>query len=291
MYKRLIPAVIDTFSHPGETERAFLERLQQADIRLRKNFATDAPVESEPYAEPILRSAYLFRYLGHYTLQLGDLLNDLEGTPAAEVLARPQLNLAALCGGPCPEAIALASLHQQAGGRRLSATVLDLHADAWADCWPISTAIARAYPVHPDVTITGLQVDLLRPSLSAAERGVLGDAQVFTTMNCLNELVGLDADRVRRALAERLDALAPGTLVLASDQAKYDDCERGLQMLHQLLEERGAVILLAELRRSEAHVAQNRFKTPEWIAWIYGAETNNIFRIWVRQLRLAALIR
>jgi hypothetical protein len=109
-------------------------------------------------------------------------------------------------------------------------------------------------------------------------------------MNCLNELVGLDAEGLRRGLALRLDALSPGTLVLASDLAGYGDCARGLRMLHELLQERGATTLQAQLDSNSPHVSQNRYDIPERIAWIYSGENKNRFRIFVRQLRLAALI-
>ncbi|MCP9829310.1 hypothetical protein KBZ19_12520 [Synechococcus sp. L2F] len=290
MYEQLIPAVVDTFSLPGEPEHDFLLRLRAADICLRRNYATSAAVSSEPYAEPILRAAYLLRYLGHYTLQLGDLLKELEGSAAAHVLALPELRLAALCGGPCPEAIALAALHSQAGGRRLQVDALDRHAEAWSDCWPITSAIIRHYPGHPEVRIEGVGTDLLKPSLTPQEHRRLQMAQVFTSMNCLNELVGVDADSLQRGLAMRLDALSPGTLVLASDLAGYSDCAQGLQMLLDLLTARQATVLLAELDPSRPHEMENRFEIPERIAWIYSGEYENRFRIFVRQLRLAAVL-
>lgn len=290
MYEQLIPAVIDTFSLPGELERDFLLRLRAADIRLRRNYATSAAVSSEPYAEPILRAAYLLRHLGHYSLQLGDLLKDLEGSAAEPVLALPELRLAALCGGSCPEAIALAALHSQAGGRRLQVDVLDRHAEAWSDCWPITTGIIRHYPGHPEVRIEGVSTDLLTSSLSPQEHRRLQVAQVFTSMNCLNELVGVDAQGLQRGLAIRLDALSPGTLVLASDLAGYSDCARGLKMLLDLLTERGAVVLLAEVDPSRPHEMENRFDIPERISWIYSGRNENRFRIWVKQLRLAAIM-
>lgn len=82
MYERLIPEVLRTFSAPGESERAFLERVQQADMALSGMYRTGRAVSADPYAQSITRAAYLLRYLGHYTLQLGDLLTDLEGTAA-----------------------------------------------------------------------------------------------------------------------------------------------------------------------------------------------------------------
>ena len=290
MYDLLIPEVIRTFSAFEEAERPFLERVRQADIRLSHGYRTGGTVTSEPYREPILRAAYLLRYLGHYSLQLGDLLVAIEGTGAERVLARSELRLAALCGGPCPEAIALASLHQQAGGRRLQVDVLDRHASHWADCWPITVAIAHAYPAHPQVQIRGLGIDLLQPGLTTAERERLGRADVFTAMNCLNELIGLGAARVRTGLQTRLAALRQGTLVLASDQAGYRSCEQGIQLLHQLLEERGAEILLAEMDPTQPHRAENRFALPARIAFLYGDEGKNRFRIRTRSLRLAALL-
>lgn len=290
MYEQLIPLVINTFSMPGEKERDFLLRLRSADIRLRRIYATSAAVSSEPYAEPILRAAYLLRYLGHYTLQLGDLLTDLEGSAAEPVLARPDLRLTALCGGPCPEAIALGALHSQAGGRSLRVDVLDRHAAAWSDCWPITATIIRHYLRHPEVRIEGIATELFNPSLYLEEDDLLRKAHVFTSMNCLNELVGVDARGLQRSLAMRLDALQPGTLVLASDLAGYSDCARGLQMLLDLLMRRQATILLAELDPKLPHAMENRFELPARIAWIYSGEHENRFRIFVKQLRLAAIL-
>lgn len=291
MYERLIPAVIETFAAPGESEHAFLTRLRDADIRLRRNYATSGPVAAEPYAEPILRAAYLFRYLGHYALQLGDLLGDLEGTAAGSILATNPLKLAALCGGPCPEAIALASLHQQAGGQHLQATVLDLHAQSWADCWPITSQIIANYPEHPCVEIDGITCNLFGRTARPDVQRLLGSAQVFTCMNCLNELVGINSAGLQRGLRRYLSYLSPGTLVLATDQAGYPDCAKGMSMLHDLLNAAGAEFLLAELNPSQPHEAENRFKLPERIAWIYSQANQNRFRIYVKQLRLAALIR
>lgn len=291
MYERLIPAVIETFAAPGESERAFLTRLRDADIRLRRNYATSGPVAAEPYAEPILRAAYLFRYLGHYALQLGDLLRDLEGTAAGVILATGSLKLAALCGGPCPEAIALASLHQQAGGQQLQATVLDLHAQAWADCWPITSQIIADYPGHPRIEIDGITCNLFSLMARPGVQRQLGSVQVLTCMNCLNELVGINSAGLKRSLRRYLSHLSPGTLVLATDQAGYPDCARGMAMFHDLLNEAGAEFLLAELDPAQPHEAENRFELPERIAWIYSQANQNRFRIYVKQLRLAALIR
>ncbi|MFN7229662.1 MAG: hypothetical protein ACK5UG_11455 [Synechococcaceae cyanobacterium] len=291
MYERLIPSVIEAFASASESEHAFLIRLRDADIRLRQNYTTSGLVPAEPYAEPILRAAYLFRYLGHYTLQLGDLLHDLEGTAAGPLLAADPLRLAALCGGPCPEAIALASLHQQAGGQHLQATVLDLHAQAWADCWPITTQIISDYPAHPCAEIDGITCDLFSPMIPPAVKALLGSVQVFTCMNCLNELVGVNSSALRRVLRHYLSLLSPGTLVLAADLAGYPRCARGMALLHLLLKDAGAQFLLVEIDPAEPHWAANRFELPDRIAWIYSAEHQNRFRIHVRQLRLAALIR
>lgn len=293
MYDRLIPAVITAFARPGETERSFLTRLRDADIRLRQGYATTTgPVSAAPYRDPMLRAAYLLRYLGHYALQLGDLLKDLQTTVASAVLAAPSLRLAALCGGPCPEAIALATVHQQGGGSMLEAAVLDLQAVAWSDCWPITAGIIAAYPGHPAASIVGIETDMFRSGgPGRLERQWLGSAQVFTCMNCLNELVGVNAPGLRRGLSERLQALTPGALVLASDQAAYPDCARGLATLHSLLVQAGAQVLLAELDPAQPHWVENRFELPERIAWIYSAANENRGRIRVKQLRLAALIR
>ena len=290
MYDCLVPEVIATFSAPGEREYDFLRRVRDADLRVRKNYATSDAVCADLYADPTARAAYLLRYLGHYALQLGDLLNDLEQTEAASVLATPALNLAALCGGPCPEAIALATLHQHIGGRSLQATVLDLHADNWADCWPIIIKIIEAYPKHPSVSISGLKTSLFRFFTTQRETDVLRSSQVLTCMNCLNELIGINPQNLAAGLRRRLARLQSGSLVLATDQAGYRDCQTGLQMLKQLLLSMNAKILIEDLDPSNPHQAENRFTTPERIAWMYSQANANRFRIFTRQLRLAALI-
>lgn len=290
MYELLIPSVIERFSAPGQSERIFLERVQAADIRLARHFRTQGePVSPEIYREPLIRAAYLLRHVGHYTLQLGDVLTALDGRPeAAAALNRPHLKLAALCGGAGPEAIALACLHKQLGGQALEATVLDLNASHWQDCWPISSSIAQSYNEHPNVTLKGIAIDLLSGPPIPAEQKVLAEAQVFTAMNCLNELVGLGIEKVRSALEQRLTALAPGTLVLASDLAGYGDCTRGLALLRQLLKERGAQVLLDD--QGQVHEVENRLDVHPRIAWMYGGANANRFRIWVRSLRLAAVL-
>jgi hypothetical protein len=290
MYDTLIDSVLETFARPDESERQFLERVQQADLRLKGNYATSSRVSDAIYADPEIRAAYLLRYLGHYTFQLADLLMALDGTPVRAMFARPQLRVASLCGGPCPEAIALASLQDPQPQRRLEVHVLDRNADDWADCWPIATAIAATYPGHADLRISGSAIDVLAPQLSTSEAEVLARTDVFTAMNCLNELLGVSEAALRRGLAARLDGLPSGAVVLASDLAGYLACERGLTVLHQLLEERGARILLAELNRATPHEAENRLEPPRRISWMYGQANRNNFRIFVKQLRLAALL-
>lgn len=290
MYDLLIPEVIRSFAEPHETERGFLERVRQADVRLTAGFRSQEPISPDRYTDASLRAAYLLRYLGHYSLQLGDLLVDLEGTPAGAVLARSDLRLVALCGGPCPEAIALASLHHQAGGQCLQVDVLDRHARSWADCWPITTAIAHAYPQHPQVRIAGLSIDLTDAQVSPRERLRLARADVFTAMNCLNELISLGEQRLRRGLEARLDQLPAGTLILACDQANYRSCERGLGLLHGLLRQRQASLLITDLDPGAPHCSENRLGVPERIAWIYRAADKNQFRVFTKQLRLTALL-
>lgn len=289
MYDLLIPGVLEQFTPAATTESGFLEQVQQADIRLVKHFRTHGPVSPEIYTDPLIRVAYLLRHLGHYTLQMGDLLTALDGRPeVAAVLGRRRLRLAALCGGPCPEAIALACLHRQLGGVVMDVTVLDRNASHWDDCWPITGAIAGSYPEHPSVRITGVGTDLFSATMAAAERRALAGADVFTTMNCLNELVGLGIGRVRQGLRRRLALLRSGTLVLASDQAGYGDCTRGLTLLRQLLEEQGARILLDD--QGQVHAVENRLELPQGIAWMYGAANENRFRVKVKTLRLAAVL-
>jgi len=289
MYDLLIPSVIERFSTPVQSERSFLEQVQTADLRLCRHFRSKQPISPVIYSDPLIRAAYLLRHLGHYTLQFGDVLNALDGHPeAAAALARPHLKLAALCGGAGPEAIALACLHKQLGGQVLEATVLDLNAAHWEDCWPISSSIAQRYNQHPSVTLQGLALDLLGGPPTPAEQKVLAEAQVFSAMNCLNELVGLGIERVRSGLDHRLALLAPGTLVLASDQALYRDCSKGLTLLRRLLLERGARVLLDD--QGEVHEVENRLGVDPRIAWMYGDANKNRFRIWVRSMRLAAVL-
>ena len=289
MYDLLIPRVLEQFAPADMTERGFLEEVQQADVRLGAHFRTRGPVSPEIYTDPLIRAAYLLRYLGHYTLQLGDLLTALDGSPeVTAVLRRPHLRLIALCGGPCPEAIALSCLHHQLGGIDMDVTVLDRNASHCNDCWPIISAIASSYPEHPKVRIKGVGIDLFNEAIAPDERCALAEAQVVTTMNCLNELVGLGSERVRAGLRQRLSELKAGTLVLASDQAGYGDCTRGMNLLRELLQEHGAQILLDD--QGQAHEVANRLMVPQRIAWMYGVANENRFRVHVKTLRMAALL-
>ena len=287
--------------HRGEavTQRQLLRRLRQADSRLTALYRT-ADVSAGPaYGEAWIRSAYLLRYLPHYTLQIGDLLRDLEGdAQVAALFAQPQLNHAALCGGPAPEAIALAVLHQQAGGRRLHTLVLDQQAPHWSDCWPISASVARAFGDHPQLQISGLHADLSRPP-SPEELGRLAGSQVLTLMNALNELMQLGSFRLRRSLAARLRALPSGALVLISDQARYSRCAQGMALLQRLLINSGARIMISRTSAAQAHAAQNRFELTPRLQGLYGqaagadstAEPQMLrFRIHNEQLQLAALM-
>jgi hypothetical protein len=61
-------------------------------------------------------------------------------------------------------------------------------------------------------------------------------------------------------------------------------------MLLDLLMERQATILLAELDPRQPHEMENRFELPARISWIYSGENENRFRIFVKQLRLAAIL-
>lgn len=292
MYDVLIPQVLDTFSAPGESERSFLRRVQDADVRLCNHFRCHDAIGSGIYSDPLIRAAYLLRYLGHYSLQLGDVLTSLDGNgDAAAVLCQPELRAAALCGGPAPELIALAALHAQLGGRSLQVTVLDRNARHWADCWPIATAIANAYTRHPAASGGGCAVEILQAGIRPEEHAVLQQTQVLTAMNCLNELVGHGRGLLERSLRQRLETLPPGALVLASDQASYGACETGIQLLHGLLQERGARILLADITKEQRHSVANRLQVPARIAWMYGPAQKNIFRVHVHQLRLAARLR
>jgi hypothetical protein len=289
MYELLIDEVVAQFGHPGESEQQVLERLSKADAELVKQYRGTNRVKSDHYCDPEMRGAYLLRYVGHYALMLGDLLQQLRNDPGVNnALTIPHLRAAALCGGPCPEVITLAVLHQQGGGRQLDVTVLDLLADEhWVDCWPITQRIASQASGHPSVRVRGLPIDLISGDLEDAERQVLEGSQILTLMNALNELTWHDATRFERRLQERLACLAPGTLVLAADQGSYDTVAAGMQLLARLLDERGARWLWP-LKR-EPFNALNDITVPKRIRFMYGSEKSNNFRKYIRnQFYLAA---
>lgn len=296
MLDHLLARISSAHRRPAETEQAFRSRLRQADIQLAAVYRSDDVSAGHAYAQPILRAAYLLRYLPHYVLQLGDILRCLEGEPAvAAAIARPELRHAALCGGPAPETIALAVLHQQAGGRWLHTTVLDQLAHSWSDCWPISAEVAMAFSHHPAVVVDGCSTDLAHAP-SSSEVASLGSSQVLTLMNGFNELMKLGQGPLSRALQARLEALPPGALVLASDQASYVRSEQGLALLLQLLQAQGARILLERTTAATAHEVENRFDRPDGLQAIYGQSAGpdgpitNYYRIRNRQLQLAAVL-
>lgn len=296
MQEQLLDEVLARHRRSGESEMAVLRRLRQADSELTSLYRQDDVQASDAYADPLIRAAYLLRYQPHYTLQLGDLLNSLEGSAElAALFSRPGLRHAALCGGPAPEAIALAVLHAQAGGRRLHTTVLDRQASAWRDCWPVSAAVAETFAAHPEVVIDGRHTNLADGPL-LLERRLLANCQLFTLMNALNELMQLGSERLGRSLQARLDALPPGAVVLCSDQANYPACEQGMELLRDLLEQRGARILEQRIGRQQAHAVSNRFELSPRLRSVYGQDgrdgqaRTNAYRIHVNQLQLAAVL-
>ena len=162
MLDPLLDAVLELHSLPGESEAQLLARLRQADNRLTALYRRDDVMALDAYTDPLIRAAYMLRYLPHYTLQLGDLLKALEGeAQVGALVSQPRLQHMAFGGGPAPEAIALAVLHQQGGGSHLHTKVLDQRAGQWSDCWPISSGLAMSYSQHPNVQISGLQGDLI----------------------------------------------------------------------------------------------------------------------------------
>lgn len=296
MQTHLLEALLPHLRQNGESEQAVLLRLRQADARLTELYRRGAVEASAGYADPLIRAAYLLRYLPHYTLQIGDLLASLEGSPElAVVLSLPSLRHAALCGGPAPEPIALAVLHAQDGGRHLHSTVLDRQASAWSDCWPLSASLAEAFADHTEVLIDGHSSDLSQMP-SQQEIQLLGQCQLLTLMNALNELMRIGTWRLRRNLLARLAALPAGAVVLCSDQANYPACQQGMALLRELLHRQGARILMERVSRREAHEMSNRFDLIPRLQGLYGQSdrdgsppTKN-YRIHVHQLQLAAVL-
>ena len=291
MYDLLIDLTIQNFSNPGESEEGFMKRMSLADPKLKSNY-TRSNVSCEPYSEGSSRAAYLLRYLGHYTLQLGGLLKALEGNQAVvDVITLPELNVACLCGGPCPEAIAISLLHSQAKGRRLRALCLDKQAKFWEDCWHISEKIATHYGSHPHVSIKGEGTDMLSYEQKEKERNFLKRANILTLMNCLNELIvnGKETGRLE-SLYNRLKQLQPGALILLSDQSEYTGNQDSLRdFCNFLVQDLGAEIVVCD----EKIHWQNRFNSnqpPSRISSIYGHD-NNYFRIHQRNLQLAAIVK
>lgn len=296
MQTQLLDALLARHSEGDASEAAILQRLRQADARLTELYRCDVVEASAGYADPLIRAAYLLRYLPHYTLQLGDLLASLEGVPElAALLSQPVLRHAALCGGPAPEPIALAVLHAQGGGRHLYSSVLDRQASAWSDCWPLSGCVAETFADHPHVQIDGHSTDLSQLP-DEHERRLLGRCQLLTLMNALNELMRIGPWRLRRNLRARLAALPAGAVVLCSDQANYPACQQGMALLHQLLDQQGARFLRQRIHRREAHAISNRFDLSPRLQGLYGQTPRDggpptkAYRIHVHQLQLAAVL-
>lgn len=296
MLDLLLNAVLERHTQPGESEADVLARIRVADSRVTALYKAHDVMASAAYAEPIIRAAYQLRYQPHYVLQIGDLLHELQGCDdVGPIFSQPRLRHVALCGGPAPEPIALAVLHQQGGGRHLHSTVLDKGAHHWSDCWATSAQVAATFSGHPKVVIDGFATDLAQQP-SSAERAVLGQAQVLTLMNAFNELMRLGRPNVEAGLAARLAALPRGALVLVSDQASYQRVVEGFALMQRLLASRGARFLVVRTSRQAEHVMENRFDMVPRLRRIYGqpegaqGPATNHYRIKNKQLQLAALL-
>jgi hypothetical protein len=282
MLDHLLDAVLERHTAAGESEAQVLARIRQADSRLTELYSTTDVKASVAYSDPLIRAAYQLRYQPHYVLQIGDFLQDLEGDDdVAALFSQPRLRHVALCGGPAPEPIALAVLHQGAAH--------------WSDCWPTSARVAAAFSNHPRVEIDGMAADLAQLP-TEQERAALEEAQVLTLMNALNELMQIGAATLEHTLVARLAALPSGALVLVSDQAAYRRSAEGIALIQRLVGDRGARLLIARTSRTEAHVMENRFHLVPRLERVYGqpagpqAPPTRHYRIWNRQLQLAALL-
>lgn len=296
MQSQLLDAVVARHRRPGESEAELLQRLRLADSQLTALYRRNDVEASSGYADPLVRAAYLLRYVPHYTLQLGDLLHALEGDPAvARLFCRPFLQHASLCGGPAPETIALSVLHAQGGGQQLQTTVLDRQAEQWSDCWSVTSSVALRHSRHPSVQIGGHTTNLAQ-LCCPQERDLLSGCQMLTLMNALNELMLIGAERLYRQLENRLICLEPGALVLISDQANYVRCQQGMALLLQLLEAIGARILIARTGLDAAVSVSNRFELHPRLRMVYGQSgfdggpQTNLYRVKNHQLQLAAVL-
>ena len=83
MLDHLLDAVLERHTAPGESEALVLARIRQADSRLTELYRHRDVMALDAYADPLIRAAYLLRYLPHYTLQIGDLLRALTAAPWA----------------------------------------------------------------------------------------------------------------------------------------------------------------------------------------------------------------
>lgn len=296
MQSQLLDQLLTRLRQPNETEAAVLARLRLADSRLTELYRRSDVEASAGYADPMVRAAYLLRYLPHYTLQLGDMLHHLEGSPdVARLFCMPRLRHASLCGGPAPEPIALAVLHAQGGGSELRSTVLDRQAEHWGDCWPVSCSLARQHSEHANVQIDG-QTTNLAQVCTLQERQLLAGCHLFTLMNALNELMLIGSDQLRRQLEMRMACLPQGALVLISDQANYKRCQQGMELLTGVLADMGARILISRTTAEDAHAVANRFQLDARLATIYnqsggdGGPRTNAYRIHNHGLQLAAVM-
>lgn len=296
MLDQLLDAVLERQAAPGVSQEQLLQRLREADSRFGSLYNARDVAAADAYADPIVRAAYQLRYQPHYVLQLGDLLRQLEGVPeVAGIFSQPHLRHIALCGGPAPEPIALAVLHQQGGGRHLHSTVLDRGANHWRDCWASSARVAMDFSLHPKVDIDGFPTDLAYLP-SSHEKALLANARVFSLMNALNELLHLGAATLESTLATRISALPPGALVLVTDQALYQRTRQGIALVQSLLASRGARFLVVRTSPDDPYIVSNRFEMVPRLQNIYGQpagpnspETKH-YRIHNKQLQLAAIL-
>jgi hypothetical protein len=79
----LYDAMLEQYSLAGESKQQQLARLRYADNRLRALYRCEDVIAIDAYSDPLIRAAYLLRYLPHYTLQISGLQGDLSRPPQA----------------------------------------------------------------------------------------------------------------------------------------------------------------------------------------------------------------
>jgi hypothetical protein len=215
----------------------YLSRIGQRLEELRAAYR--APNVELDYGDPELVDAYLLGYYPHYVHTAAEAF---EAIPCDTLRASSAFGLRVLFigGGPLPELVALVDRLRTCGitHARVYATVIDLHAPAWAHAVAHTEAVCSELAPSIHVQIVALQADV-SDALSADTADGLAGVHLIVIQNCLNEVARtLDVAGHNSLLR---GVLAPGGFIGISDLTEYPViCEAVAR--YEALFERGGLV-------------------------------------------------